>query len=99
MFIGDIMLNKSILEICEELENVDSITSKDFNEIYLKFYSSLIGSLKTKNYADKKETLDLAYLLIHIKVKTNSKNEQANINLKKKEITNAITNLQNSKIR
>ena len=89
------MLNKSVSEICELLEAIDFINYNEFNELYLKFYSSLIGSLKSYKYQDKKETLDLAYALINVKINTQNEKENNDIKSKKDEIISAINNLQN----
>ena len=96
IFMVIIMLDKSIFEICELLETKDSISYKEFNELYLRFYSSLIGTLKSHKYQDKKETLSLAYILININVLTQKKKEENDINLKKDDIIKAINNLQNN---
>ena len=89
------MLNKSVREICELLEAIDFINYNEFNELYLKFYSSLIGSLKSYKYQDKKETLDLAYALINVKINTQNEKENNDIKSKKDKIINAVNNLQN----
>ena len=89
------MLNKSVSEICELLETIDFINYNEFNELYLKFYSSLIGSLKSHKYQDKKETLDLAYALINVKINTQNEKENNDIKSKKDEIISAINNWQN----
>ena len=89
------MLDKHVLEIWKLLETKDIISYEEFKELYLKFYASFLGLLKSNKYQDKKEILDLAYLLVNIKVITKNKKEENDIKRKKEEIINTMNNLEN----
>ena len=87
------MINKSIKEICEELEIKGKIDIEEFNLLYKKFYTCLLGYIRTKEYLDKKDLLDLGRSLINIRVI----NGNTDIFKKKREIEDTLIDLQKRK--